>query len=377
MRLRALHLAVPIVILAVFLGFTTATQTSPSRTTVHEWGTFTSIAGADGQAVEWLPLSGPSDLPCFVYRAAMPKGAFTGKIRMETPVLYFYGPQGASLNVNVKFPQGGITEWFPQAAMPPNGGSFIRWSGVKVLAPSEGSLPVEKGESHYYAARDTEASLIRVGDETEKFLFYRGVASFAAPLSATVGADGRTRVWNPSRDAAGDVILFHNRGGATSYQVKRAVDEEVTFDRPLADEENNPLGPTLEKMLIEHGLYPKEAAAMVATWKDSWFEEGTRLIYVVRPELVEKLLPLDISPAPESIARVFVGRIELLMPDTAAELKASLLANDTTALMKSGRFLLGFAKQIVASAPASERLALQQRLNLLPAWQNNVSDRCR
>ena len=33
---------------------------------VHEWGTFTSVAGPDGQAVPWRPLSGSSDLPCFV-----------------------------------------------------------------------------------------------------------------------------------------------------------------------------------------------------------------------------------------------------------------------------------------------------------------------
>ena len=37
--------------------------------TVHEWGTFTSIAGEDGRAIEWLALDGPTDLPCFVERA--------------------------------------------------------------------------------------------------------------------------------------------------------------------------------------------------------------------------------------------------------------------------------------------------------------------
>ncbi|HKP10993.1 MAG TPA: hypothetical protein VJZ91_02745, partial [Blastocatellia bacterium] len=35
--------------------------------TVHEWGTFTAIAGRDGRPVEWRPLVGPSDLPSFVY----------------------------------------------------------------------------------------------------------------------------------------------------------------------------------------------------------------------------------------------------------------------------------------------------------------------
>src|SRR5262249_27296266 len=36
--------------------------------TVHEWGTFTSIAGRDGNAVLWRPLAGTADLPSFVYQ---------------------------------------------------------------------------------------------------------------------------------------------------------------------------------------------------------------------------------------------------------------------------------------------------------------------
>ena len=38
-----------------------------NRSIVHEWGTFTSIAGKDGVALEWRPLNGPSDLPKFVH----------------------------------------------------------------------------------------------------------------------------------------------------------------------------------------------------------------------------------------------------------------------------------------------------------------------
>jgi hypothetical protein len=39
--------------------------------TVHEWGTFTAVAGTDGRAIEWLPLGLPrfpasTDLPKFV-----------------------------------------------------------------------------------------------------------------------------------------------------------------------------------------------------------------------------------------------------------------------------------------------------------------------
>src|SRR5438128_2485782 len=72
---------------------------------VHEWGTFTSIADRSGQAIDWLPLSGFSDLPDFVehFRTANFKTRLRGTVRMETPVLYFYSPRETTLSVNVKF----------------------------------------------------------------------------------------------------------------------------------------------------------------------------------------------------------------------------------------------------------------------------------
>src|SRR6185369_1563445 len=94
---------------------------SPSASaplTVHEWGTFTSVAGPDGQAVRWLPQDGPQDLPCFVERNQLElKGAISGTVRMETPVLYFYAPHPLEVSVDVRFPQGLMTEWYPHAKM--------------------------------------------------------------------------------------------------------------------------------------------------------------------------------------------------------------------------------------------------------------------
>ena len=40
---------------------------SAPRYTMHEWGTFTSVAGEDGAALQWRPLEGQSDLPSFVH----------------------------------------------------------------------------------------------------------------------------------------------------------------------------------------------------------------------------------------------------------------------------------------------------------------------
>ena len=54
MRLRLTPIAI-----VLALGTFGAAQTPSSSSgplVVHEWGTFTSVAGQDGRAVEWLPL---------------------------------------------------------------------------------------------------------------------------------------------------------------------------------------------------------------------------------------------------------------------------------------------------------------------------------
>src|SRR5918912_3147375 len=89
--------------------------TTANRLVVHEWGTFTSIAGRDGVALEWRPLNGASDLPKFVHtiqeessglRHVPNKGDLVAQVRMETPVLYFYTASDMDVSVKVDFPKG-------------------------------------------------------------------------------------------------------------------------------------------------------------------------------------------------------------------------------------------------------------------------------
>jgi hypothetical protein len=162
------RIAVVFAILALpaILGITLDASVDDTKATftVHEWGTFTSVAGPDGKAAQWLPLAGPADLPCFIeqfqnrlFKGIGPIAAqiqknpidynkartqLLGPIRMETPVLYFYSEKPEKANVRVAFPKGFITEWYPKATLnqtpvragvlPKSGntGATIAWKNV-------------------------------------------------------------------------------------------------------------------------------------------------------------------------------------------------------------------------------------------------------
>src|ERR1700675_1112077 len=106
-----------------------AQQLQDSRLIVPEWGSFTSIAGADGNALLWLPIATKSDLPTFVehYPNANVKGGLRGTVRMETPVIYFYSPRQITVAASVSLTAGLITEWFPHASQvrPENPGPIM------------------------------------------------------------------------------------------------------------------------------------------------------------------------------------------------------------------------------------------------------------
>ncbi len=130
---------------------------------------------------------------------------------METPVLYFYPPRETTVSVRVSFAKGLITEWYPHAesvtASDPrtdfslyqmHRDGSIAWNSLHVEPGAAADFPREPAENHYYAARETSSASVSVaipsGDQHEPFLFYRGVAAFFPPISATLAADGTALV---------------------------------------------------------------------------------------------------------------------------------------------------------------------------------------
>lgn len=335
--------------------------------TVHEWGTFTSIAGSDGQAVEWSPLTGSTDLPGFVEHFRTPefKPGLRGTVRMETPVLYFYDSREERVSVKVNFAKGLITEWYPHAsrvgpsANPAdrsiyqgNEDGSIAWDAVTISPSLRAEFPRQPGDSHYYAARMTSATPLRVktpaGEQHEKFLFYRGVSTFRVPVSAKLTADGKVQFENTAEEEIANTILFERRGDRVGYRIGGAVAKETVLEQPELTGNVHDLGRELVGMLVAQGLYVDEAQAMVETWRDSWFEEGSRLIYLVPEKFVNGILPLSIHPAPAQIARVFVGRLELVTPATEKAVDVAFASRDKVTLEKYGRFLEPILQTMVA-----------------------------
>lgn len=306
---------------------------------VHEWGTFTSIAGKNGTAIDWRPLDGASDLPTFVYNDTEKEG-FRGtyhdpgkgrliRVRMETPVIYFYTGKEMEIAVSVDFPQGKITEWYPQASVvnaeygAARKGRFesgINWGTIKLLPDETPNFLREVAFSHYYPARATDAVAIQVCNsdktkiETEKFLFYRGIGDFGLPLSVKIDGKNLTLKDNGSGEVK-NLIVFENRGGQIGFKFIDSLSKETIMTRP---ETNKNLGEVLlelEKILISEGLYEKEAKAMIETWKDSWFEEGLRVFYILSRKSTDEILPLKVEPKPQETVRVMVGRAEIITPE--------------------------------------------------------------
>jgi len=353
---------------ALLSGSTRAQGAATSATIVHEWGTFTSIAGRDGVAMDWLPLSGSTDLPSFVehLQTANFKGGLRGTVRMETPVLYFYSPQETSVSVHVSFSKGLITEWYPHAGVPPldprrdftlsqkSTGGAITWSSVQIKPSGAADFPADTSATHYYAARETSAAPLAVGSgpatQYEKFLFYRGVSAVLPPLSAAVSSDGTVMLENHARPVIPNAVLFERRGNKIGYRMLGGITDPASFAQPALEGSLDALFSDLEGMLIAQGLFADEAHAMLETWKSSWFDEGSRILYMVPRPFVDSVLPIAITPTPARLVRVFLGRMELITPATEQAVESAFARNDRATLVKYGRFLDPILRAMIASA---------------------------
>lgn len=319
---------------------------------VHEWGTFTSMVAPDGSLLGGLHHSDEA-LPPFVAKASTQLAAQAdGYVheptqRMETPVLYVYSDEAMDLDVEVAFPFGLMSEWYPDAAeVQPQTPAVervadgrLRWL-VRVEPDAAPSLLAPVGDESVWAPsrrvaaqllRTTQRRATRSGPEQwERLLFYRGVGDFALPVTLAERDDGLVVSFGGQRTIAAAWLLTVEAEraalrplGAMRPGETRVVDQLVP-DAPL-EQVVAAASASLHAGLRDAGLYDDEARAMIDTWRRAWLRTpGTRLLYVLPRPWTDALLPLRVRPRPQQTERVLVGRVELLSRRVAAHDESAL-----------------------------------------------------
>jgi hypothetical protein len=158
------------------------------------------------------------------------------------------------------------------------------------------------------------------------------------------------------------------RCGAEAHELIPAMDgarDLSGFANSMADD--------LTSRLVESGLYPKEARAMVNTWRTSYLEtDGIRALFVLPQSWTDRFIPMRVTPAPRELVRVMVGRIELLTADRerAAERAISDLSSRDSAIRErafaslrgEGRFVEPIIRRTLQTTADEQVRTLCQRL---------------
>lgn len=370
----------------IFFALLTNMTSAAADLFVHEWGTFTSFVGADGKPQMGMheeeevlpsfvygfqnPQSGMSlfdqniycgaKIPCDLVRSlessviasnSLPKNPRATGItqKMETPVIYFYGDEGQRISVTINFPQGIISQYYPKASS-----YFPSYDDVTTLGPSQfnfdlllksrdfiGTMPRTTADSVWNPSRNVNANTIDINGQNEKFIFYRGVGDFDAKI--TVTNDGHSLTMrNRSQSPITQSFIIDSDGktGAIRSIGEVAETKTATF---LQLEERLPFNQYVERAksmiadaLVKDGLYRDEAIALVNTWEHSYFKSpGFRVLYIVPRRETDRILPLTLSPAPTSLVRTLVGRVEIMTP-AEEEYLLKLLAQNIS--INNGRF---------------------------------------
>jgi hypothetical protein len=185
------------------------------------------------------------------------------------------------------------------------------------------------------------------GGEYERFLFYRGLGNFPNTVNLaflddstfTVSNDGDEDLpWVMVYDRPHAGELFMSPAG-TWYQGPLAAHARLTLKRGPTPAEYGTAATAPMDSLLAHlvlaGLNPDEARALQNTWYNGYFiESGLKAFWILPRAQVDRLLPLSITPAPEVIQRVIVGRSEILTPDFERELRQAEAADTLSAFAR-------------------------------------------
>jgi hypothetical protein len=383
-------------LLAVFslIFFLPASLLAEDRLVVHEWGTFTSLEDENGLAIggintddEPVPsfvhnlrqiIDGPSEIPRQIFAKGLPVSNPDPdvRVRLETPVIYFHlptpGPQSMKLDVEVTFHGGWLTQYYPDADASAPGLHLLEGGGIgKLDSTTNGTLAwhgltigtaatgAETKSPVWLAPRAVAAAGITTAkNESDRFLFYRGVGNIDPPMQVSRSTDGATlEIHAPSPEALRSVWLVDITGdgrcalrtldNAANGEADQIFTPGTFAGADYAADNIAAIRESLKSALVRKGLFADEADGLLNTWETSYFRRpGLRLFFVVPTEWTNRVLPLHLS-VDADIRRVMIGRIEIVTPQQRALLAA--IAKGPAS--NSGQWLFAALKQAGGGGP--------------------------
>ncbi len=328
---------------------------------IHEWGTFTSLQDPQGRTIggintdeEPLPHFVHDLLPFFlrphgdlapVFVKISPRLAPNITMRLETPVVYVHVPPGAKLDpftLSVSFTGGILSQFYPLAEPTVNGEpvslrsqrlippisadtrSSLTWHGIKTGTQVDGP---ETTSPVWIAPRQIAAARLTVGNEHERYLFYRGLGQLDAPFIVSQKNDQLAvnvrKLTAPHQQTVTTIpdlwlvdirpnhsVAFRHIAGQATPQINNT--SSVFTEDAYSTTSLSALKKDMHSALVADGLFADEAHAMLATWEASYFQApGMRLFFLLPRAWTDHYLPLTLS-RPAQINRVMMGRIELM-----------------------------------------------------------------
>jgi hypothetical protein len=325
---------------------------------VHEWGTFTSLEDENGNPIggintddEPVPvfvhdldrlIAGPSEIPRMLFSKGLPSADPDPdvRVRLETPVIYFHLPAHESkpikLDVDVTFHGGWLTQYYPDAAASAPGitdpkgrlgkldektDGTLAWHGLTIGADHPG--PATTAQVWLAPRAVSAASVTTAKNESERFLFYRGVGNILPPLHVRRSTDGALltiaadspdmlkSLWllDVKSDGRAAMRLLANSPAHPHNQLL----SPATFAEADYKSDNvAKLRQSLREAIMQEGLFADEADALLNTWETSYFRRpGLRLFFMAPTGWTDRVLPLHLS-VDADVKRVMVGRIEIV-----------------------------------------------------------------
>jgi hypothetical protein len=168
-------------------------------------------------------------------------------------------------------------------------------------------------------------------DQAERFLSYRGEGNLDLGLRVMPLGMDQFKFESRSSEASPHVFAVERVDGRIRFREYLNVKAGTELALPKEAATEAQLETAVVSALTGSGLEPDEAQAMVASRKDEWFGlEGTRLLVLLPQSLVDKVLPLTVTPTPAKTTRVFVSRMEVLTPERMRAL-ADVIQREETA----------------------------------------------